>query len=775
MTYTPKNGYICDDSIVTNLKIESIPNIREAETIKAMSEETRTSYELGQWLKKQGMTMESCMQMKKEWEAYRKKEEATAIAQKERHARLEHRKQAYGSFSELPARKKGAGVQAKDFDAPNRVRTQSPDTVTSCSRKSIDEILEGFAEKAELEREEFEQIANLRERINQAKKYSFDWLTSLMQLEVRSQCGERASGKSSVCIKFDRIDVNPRNDRMIVLSESSLTIPASLEEMDDLPITFAFRNGLEETIRFESISVREECLVLIHKSSVIDTIRQNLNSIGYAYTEVNTPIVLLSEWQHRINGLDLELNDSVKEHLRGDIEFIFGPPGTGKTTTLAHRIYDIIAGVDGEMKILVLAPTNKACDVLTRKLLDIVEGDDSWIWRFEKTDDPYVEEQKVVCKRDSKISLQCKACVISTIARYAFDGFEDGLLRELRWDYVFIDEASMIPLYQIVPPIYNPLAKKIIVSGDPFQIEPIVNIDLWKGENIYTMVNLNNFVNPTTEPVPFKVSPLMTQYRSIPKIGELFSSYLYGGALLHNRRDNQHRVLFMGLKESPLNIISFPVAKDSIFDLKRLSGSNIQVYSVIFTVEFLKYISRNLNDNHQGEEQIKIGVISPYSAEIQAIQKIYNQSCPLYDNIDVIFGSAHGFQGDQCDMVIAVMNPPASGLKREAERTFINNKNIINVAISRASDYLFLLIPEKSYENFDSLYQIKEIGKRMVRLGTEIYTNDVMEQIMFGESMHIEHTTYVTSHKMTNVFNDPFAPYEIRIGDNAIDIQINDI
>ena len=184
--------------------------------------------------------------------------------------------------------------------------------------------------------------------------------------------------------------------------------------------------------------------------------------------------------------------------------------------------------------------------MLTKKLHEINEGNDGWIWRFVKTDDPYIEDEELVYNRDSQISRQNKVCVISTIARYAFDGFDNGDLRALEWDYIIIDEASMIPLYEIILPMYNPLSGKIIISGDPFQIEPIVNIDLWKKENIYKMVNLNDFTNPKTEPCQFNVTPLLTQYRSIPAIGELFSDYLYGGKLLHNRKTEDHKLLEMG-------------------------------------------------------------------------------------------------------------------------------------------------------------------------------------------------------------------------------------
>ena len=150
------------------------------------------------------------------------------------------------------------------------------------------------------------------------------------------------------------------------------------------------------------------------------------------------------------NSLDFDADFSLKENLRPDIEFIFGPPGTGKTTTLARRINELVDSADREIKILVLAPTNKACDVLTKKLHEINEGNDGWIWRFVKTDDPYIEDEELVYNRDSQISRQNKVCVISTIARYAFDGFDNGDLRALEWDYIIIDEASMIPLYEII-------------------------------------------------------------------------------------------------------------------------------------------------------------------------------------------------------------------------------------------------------------------------------------------------------------------------------------
>lgn len=778
------NGYNCTDILLSNLEIESTPNIRDVEVISGMSEETQKTFAIGQATEKYGISSaEELAHKLSKLAEYERREKAAEEARQERQARQEKRQLEADAFYDSHKRKRSEGIDAKDFDAPNNDKARAKQTVISDKTRNIDDILAGFEEKAQVQREEFEQIANLRDTISQSEKYSYEWLRSLMQLEVQTQGTQGAEGKKSLYISFDGLTPSSKNNKMLILSDPSRDIPLALEEMDEVPVTFVFSNTKQgnqpnNKLIFDSVSVKENSLIIKGNQKTaasIEFIIENIALLSYVYIEANEPISILQEWQKRIDGIGLEPTDSVKQNIRSDIEFIFGPPGTGKTTTLSNRICGLINNSETK-RILVLAPTNKACDVLTRKLYEICGGDDTWIWRFEKTGDPYIEEEELVYKRNSKISSQKSVCVIATMARYAFDGFEEGLLRSLEWDYVFIDEASMIPLYEIIPVLYNSNCKQVIVSGDPFQIQPIVNIDIWKNENIYTMVNLNDFVHTLTEPHQFKVTTLMTQYRSIPPIGELFSSYLYGGKLQHNRKLTEHRTLNMGLKENPINIITFPVGRESILDLKRLAKSNIHIYSVIFATEFIKYIARNINENHTNDEdKVRIGVVSPYSAEIRAINKIYSQSCPMYDNIDVIFGSAHGFQGDQCDIVIAVMNPPASGLKRAADMTFINNRNIMNVAISRASDYLFFLIPDKAYENFHSLYEIKDIGKKILSLSGSTYTSDEIEMDMFGQCGYIEDNTYVTSHKMTNVFSDPFAKYEIRIDENAIDIQINDI
>jgi hypothetical protein len=102
--------------------------------------------------------------------------------------------------------------------------------------------------------------------------------------------------------------------------------------------------------------------------------------------------------------------------------------------------------------------------------------------------------------------------------------------------------------------------------------------------NIYSMVELNKFLNPTTTPHNFQIIPLNKQYRSVPTIGNLFSHFTYNGILEHNRDHSEQKKLSIdGLKFNDINIIKFPVTKyESIYRPNTLNKSNYQIYSALF-------------------------------------------------------------------------------------------------------------------------------------------------------------------------------------------------
>lgn len=767
-----ENGYQYDAKLMEVLQIISSPKAIEREQIQGMSAETQATFALGE-------VASECFENKDEMIRALELLKAEKAKQAEKEKRRAERQFAESALD--GSRKKQRELKSSDFADVRDITPTTPNDrgTRASSRKNLEDTLAGFDEKAQTTRAELEEIEILRDTIDQSEKYSYIWFKSLMELESRSNGAvDINSGKKTIFLQFDEVVTDKKSDNILILKGCGRYIPTSIEDIEGINVTFFFRTGLSQAIEFEAASVKDNSVRLKisnYKLDTLDVIKKNINLISRAEINVDKPIQLIEKWKTAIDSLGFDSTFNLRTGLRKDIKFIFGPPGTGKTTELARQISELISNND-ECKILVLAPTNKACDVLTRKLLDKNLDNDSWIWRFVSTMDSELDQEEVVYPRESDIMSQDQVCVISTMARLSFDGFNDWRLSEIEWDYIIIDEASMIPLYQIIYPIFHNTESQIIIAGDPFQIDPIVKIEEWANENIYTLVQLNDFKNPRTVPHQFEVQKLCTQYRSTPNVGQIYSKFAYGGILQHHRTAESRKQIEFGLAFKSLNIISFPTNKSSsLYEPKRLMMSNIHIYSVLFVAEFIDYIIKQIGASGKAD-RVSIGVISPYGAEVSAIDKLCQQKLKdVNSNIEISCGTAHGFQGDECDIVIVVMNPPASGMKLAKDKVFINKTNILNVAISRARDYVFMLIPDKDYQYFENMSAARRVGRLMFETNDcQAYTCEKLESIILGRERAIESSTFITSHQMTNVYSECDEKYEIRVDENSLDIQMNE-
>lgn len=105
---------------------------------------------------------------------------------------------------------------------------------------------------------------------------------------------------------------------------------------------------------------------------------------------------LKNEFDNLPYGDDYNFRDGLTDNL----SFVFEPPGTGKTTRLAEIIRHKME-LDS-CRILVLAPTNKACDVLTRKPIETSKDGYGWLGRFVATGEEFIESLRCSyrpCKR----------------------------------------------------------------------------------------------------------------------------------------------------------------------------------------------------------------------------------------------------------------------------------------------------------------------------------------------------------------------------------------
>ena len=769
--------YELNDEMISFLGLQYSPQSQDSSFIaENCSEAAKDAYEFGKWAQNFGINIKdkkALDRLAKLLKEEEKKEQEAAL-EEERRKKKEEEKAKLDKLRK-DNQELDAILHKQNKYSTDELFNEAPQNLpTRNSSKQQSNVLTE-EQLAELQQQE-ETRKNLEEIAQDAsKRYTYEWFNALLELEFRKS-GEANNSKSGIHIIFSKVEKDPHSERGVLLRNPSRYIPRSIEECTNITVVFYLPNDIHPSISFEVASVQDYVLRLKCKNEDIEAV-DNLLAVAHqvyrAELKTDTPIKLIERLQAAYTELGYEDDFSMLENLNPTTKFVFGPPGTGKTTYLVKKWINKIA-THPTGKMLVLCPTNKAADVIAQRALEKINPaahPETWIYRFVQTAEDALENH--VCLRDSSIYKQDKCCVISTIARFAYDGFEGAKLKDIDWDVIVIDEASMIPLSEIVYPLYKCENAQVVIAGDPFQIEPIVAEELWKEENIYKMIRLDNFQHPQTVPCGFEIVNLARQYRSVPAIGRLYSEYAYGGAIeSHRTQDSQRKLTLKGINQKSVNFVMFPVHRTSIYEPHVVANSNIHIYSALFAYEFIKYLASNI-ESQQDEKPWRIGVISPYRAQAEIINKLWEQRTELYSHVDVQIGTVHGFQGDECDIIVAVYNPPARGMKRNAGNVFVNKKNILNVAISRAQDYLFLLMPDGDYEDYNNL-EAKTIGVIAKKDITEmtVTNSQVFEKVIHGDSHYLDKNTFVTVHQLANVYSDPSSKYEVRFDEKSVDIQI---
>lgn len=619
--------------------------------------------------------------------------------------------------------------------------------------KSKDTSAQNQAEEAK------EQVAIL-DLLNETKEYSFKWFKLIMEL---MHAGQHKKIERNVQIDFSHFDTIC-SDKILHLTEPSVPVPVWCCDAEKYTI-MALADG--QSFKIDGFIVNSSDNSIDISIEINDQILQaciEAKKIRVIATD-NTDII--DSLETRFLQLDKEDDFDMNKNLPPNLEFIYGPPGTGKTTELVQQVHEIIVQ-NPNAKILVLTPTNKAADVVALKL----SSDNicyNYLSRYGATESMYlIEEVACVTNRDTT-DMDMYGIVVATAARYAYDFIQpdDTAICDYPWDYIFIDEASMIDIITITYILYKgACAKKIIISGDPKQIQPVVQNDM-PAYNVYHMISLHGFANAIENFKRYPVHPLMIQHRSVPSIGELVSKFAYDGLLkFDTNRSPQKPLQIDGLPIKDINFLGYEVTElDEIKGLTSIGQSAFHLYSVILTYNMVEYITKQVAI-HYPNINYSIGIVCTYRAQADAIKKML-ESRPLNtQNCNISCGTVHSFQGDECDIMFIVLNPPAvctSG-------THVNNENIINVAMSRAKDYLFFVLPKGQQKGF---FMKNRIGNALQ--GSDSYITDCrhVEHVIFNNDNYIYENTHVTCHMPVNVFSEDNAIYQVKMSEDAIDIKIN--
>jgi hypothetical protein len=298
-------------------------------------------------------------------------------------------------------------------------------------------------------------------------------------------------------------------------------------------------------------------------------------------------------------GLNEEQAHAVEEMAVTPLHFLWGPPGTGKTTTVGAAV---ARWLRERKRVLVVSTSNAAVDVALRAVLkNLQPGEKKAVLRLGTSLDPVVREVTLGGKfaaengrlagdvaraqdrlREIRELLQSRSLSHDRLhALYAemqanqkkVEEFNkqtalvaprlaggvlvtgctlakmvlDPDLRQQPFDVVVVDEASMASMLYALAASFL-AAEHLVYAGDPKQLPPIVQADgpnaaRWFGQSVYDWfgVAVGEDVQATD------LCLLRTQYRMTDQIGGVVSRLSYGGLLRHGRVANGPKVEFIDI------------------------------------------------------------------------------------------------------------------------------------------------------------------------------------------------------------------------------------
>ncbi len=307
---------------------------------------------------------------------------------------------------------------------------------------------------------------------------------------------------------------------------------------------------------------------------------------------------------------------------------------------------------------------------------------------------------------------------------------------QIYFDMTIMDEASQCNTAVSLVPIIR--GKSLMLVGDPQQLNPVITLD----PNINKELKEKYNVNDSYDYINNSIYKTLLANDSVSQETLLHNHYRCAKEIIdfNNKKyyNNQLKIKSKNNNSKPLVLCE---VTDDYSVEKNTAQNEVE--------EIVNYIKNN--------PKKKIGIITPFKNQRDLIEYTLKER-----NVegDISYGTVHAFQGDEKDEILFSL-ALTENTKPKTYDWVKNNKELINVAVSRAKDKLILITNSKSINRLhnegeiDDLYDlynyVKTNGESTVAyngnvsraLGIKAYTTET--ENLFLETLNLA---------LSNVFED---------------------
>ena len=414
---------------------------------------------------------------------------------------------------------------------------------------------------------------------------------------------------------------------------------------------------------------------------------------------------------------------AVNEVLRAkDVAIVHGPPGTGKTTTLVEAINETLMR---ESQVLVCAQSNMAVDWICERLVDRginvlrignptrvndkmlgftyerrfeAHPDYPQLWAIRKAirelrrkkkgrDDNFHQKLERLKSRATELEIRINASLFgeARVIASTLVGSANRLLDGMIFGTLFIDEAAQaleaacwIPMRRV---------SRVVLAGDHCQLPPTVK----------SMAALKGGLGKTlmeriVENKPECVTLLNVQYRMNDEIMRFSSDWFYNGKVTTAQEITRRKsILNFDRPILWLDTGQIDFGADEPGSKEQFVGENfgrINKGEATLTLDSLQAYFTKIGKQRILDEQIDVGVISPYRAQVQYLRRLImkREFFKPYRRL-ITVNTVDGFQGQERDIVLISM----VRANENGEIGFLRDLRRMNVAMTRARMKLIIL------------------------------------------------------------------------------------